>query len=732
MSSTTTTTTTGGTTTTTTTTGGTTTTTTTTGAPTGGAPAPSPNSNGVPTGGGANTTLQPGPTVQDPAAASPTATQVPSANNGTAAQSTGTPQSSANSTDEYGGKQGEDLYTAIAKLAPFGEIKPIYTESKDLIKIGCYAVDRLNINKKNTIYLKYGTDVTSIKIEHGLTEFGINATVLVRDIRNSLTSILKHQLNYYFVVSLMTFYADSGASSKNSIIYQPYVFEIDTIKLVEDKDNEKIYKITLSDLVSATLKKVSYGNLLLQYPQIPSVANFGDLYNYFIEYASTIINLVHNKKYKIPNKIIFKCLNSDNINPIIRGLILKDLPTDTNALTLLQRIFRIAARELEAPANFAAKAEIKGPVLTPLFLTEEWEDLNGTYRNHYDVDKTFNFVSELTYDGSEKCGGIYLRRAFFMKHLQMPFQLAFGEKEKSKIFEVINPNYVGGSISSDDRFFNPMNGYANTPINSVIELPIDGATVGLGWKNLMMMGDTAAGGHNSLVYFNWIYEYYKHAYLNYDGCALANKLKKHLSPVMDPNFHIAEVNGLMGGEAEFFAKANSSVIRLKTEDILKEILLHVGRQVKSYIFMNALTGFRMNANILRHPGEIIKINNPTKISDIKHAELSSQQSVVGGIDSQEYGYVLLYMTHVDHVFSGSKFENIIYGTRICDIVEQVKTESTDTTQQNSSSSSTTSGSTTPKTTTPGTTTPGTTTPGTVTPGSSSLVNGSTTGAGPSS
>ena len=636
---------------------------------TGTAPAPTQSTTPAPTtGSGSGTTLTAGPTAQDPAQASTAGTTVPSSETAAGTQNSG---QASDTTDEYGGKEGEDLYTALAKLAPFGEIRPTYTESGDLIKVGCYVVDKLNITKEGTIYLKYGTDVPSIKIEQGLTDFGINAAILIRDIRNSMTPIIKQQLNYYFVICVMTLYNDNGTGTSDSIIYQPYVFEIDTIKLAEDKANEKIYKVTLSDLISATLKKVSYGNMLLQYPEMPNVANFGDLYNYFIDYATTIIHIVHNKKYKIPNKIIFKSLNSDSINTLIKGLIFKDLPIDTNALTLLQRVYRMAARELEAPENFSAKAEIKGTILTPLFLTEEWEDLSGAYRSFYETDTEIRFDSTMTYEGPERCGGLYLRRAFFMKHLQMPFQLAFDGEQDPQVFEVINPNYVDGVISDDDRFFNPMNGFMNSPLNNIIELPIDGASVGLGWRNLMLMADTAGGGSNSLIYFNWIYEYYKHAYLNFEECKLALKLNKNLVPVMDPNFHVAEVNGLTGGDAEFFAKANSSVVKLRTEDIIKEAFLHVGRQVKSYIFMNALTGFKLNASMPRHPGEIIKINNPAKEDGV-----DSPQAVVGGIDAQETGYVLLYTTHVNHIFSGSKFENIIYGTRICDIADPVE-ESTE-------------------------------------------------------
>lgn len=660
----------------------------------------------TPTGAGTGTTLTAGPAPQDPTQTGGTTgvgNAVPSADTGQGSNA----KPAEDSSDEYGGKEGEDLYTTIAKLAPFGELGPTLTESKDYIKVGCYIVDRMNINKANTTYLKYGTDVISITINQGLSEFGTTANVIVRDIRGNLTSLLKHQMNFYFVIAVMTLF-DENASS-GTIVYQPYIFEVDSIKLMEETNDNKIYNIVLSDLVSATLKKVSYGNLLLQYPELPNAANFGDLYNYFIEYASTIINIIHDKKYKIPNKIIFKSLNSDSINAIIKGLIFKDLPIDTNAFVLLNKIYKIAAKELEAPESFAAKAEIKGTILTPLFLTEEWEDFSAAYRNFYETDTEIKFNEQIAYDGPYKCGGLYLKRGFFMKHLQMPFQLAFDKDQEPQIFEIINPKYERGKLSEEDRFFNPMNGHMSSPLNTIIELPIDGAVAGLGWRNLMLMADTPSGGSNSLIYFNWIYEYFKHAYLNYEECSLAVKKNKRVMPVMDPNFHVAEVNGLTGGDAEFFAKANSSVIKLRTEDIIKEAFLYVGRQVKSYIFMNALTGFKLNGSILRHPGEIIKINNPTEIEGI-----DTSQSLVGGIDAQKAGYTLLYLTHISHFFNGNKYEDAIYGTRICDVVdpEEVPQPSTNNTQTGTSTSTSTSTPTSTSTSTPSTntTSPSNTTP----------------------
>lgn len=669
---------------------------------------PAPESTPLPGGGTSSGVITPGPTATDPNG-NPISTEVPSAGNATP-NSTSESSSGPAVTLDDDGQEGENLYEAVCKFAPFNSIKPISMSNKDNVKIGCYMVHRMHMNAQSTIHLKYGSEVNNILIRNGMTEYGTHASVTVTDTTGALTSAIQFQSNYYFVIAIMNVYNEDSLES--GLIFQPYIFEIDKVDVLSSDGKTKVYKLMLSDIISATLKKVSYGNMLLQYPEMPNAANFGELYNYFVEYAAAIINVIHNKKYKIPKKIFFKSLNSDSINPIIKGVIFKDLPIDTTAYNLLNKIFIVASRELEVPSNFSKKAEVKGAVLTPLFLTDEWEDASGLYRSTYNTDTNEKVVIDFAIPGEVPFKAKLFRRSLAMKHLQMPFQIAFGQ-DSSSVYETFNPKYNDGILSDEDQFFNPMNGFTNSIIDGAVEVPFDGAAVGLGWRNLALMADTPSGGTNALIYFNWMYEYYKNVYLNYEENKFRKEFKKALVPVVDPNFHQVEINNLHGGDADFFAKANASVVKLRSEDPIKEALMHVGRTIKSFIFMNALTGFKVNGNIIRHPGEIIKINNPSNGPDDE-----VPQQPLGGADSIKNGYGLFYITHVMHMFSGTQYEDIIYATKLCNIysAEEIEAEETRIKEQaaanagtNNTNSNTTS-TNTPSTPTPATPAPTGTTP----------------------
>jgi hypothetical protein len=103
-------------------------------------------------------------------------------------------------------------------------------------------------------------------------------------------------------------------------------------------------------------------------------------------------------------------------------------------------------------------------------------------------------------------------------------------------------------------------------------------------------------------------------------------------------------------------------IKLKSNDSVKEALYHVGKTLKSFVFMNSLFGFKLKGNMFRHPGEIIKIGN-----EESNLQNENPTSSLGGINALENGYVLAYMTHISHLYNGSIAEDVIYATKICDI-----------------------------------------------------------------
>lgn len=570
-------------------------------------------------------------------------------------------------------QEGADIYKSVAALMSYGDIETTLMSSGDSLKISCYFVYKGTMDKSDCIFLKYGMDVLSISIFDSVSEYGTSATAVIVDNYGNFSTILENQLDYYFVFSILQITKEETNAENNEIIekgvlYQPHIFEIDSCKMVGNPgDISKTYQISLSDIISSTLKRVSYGNLLLYNPSFPNSQNFKEAYVSIINYALTIINLNHNKKYKVNQSIYLGSTIMDSVNVIIKDIVLKDITIDTSLYNVLNKIFNCAGTEIETPSTFSSIAENKGMVITPLMLMNEWEDVNATYRTYFcdhiedDLGESFSYKSK---NGNISGECVYFHRGFYLKGLHMPFDIAFFNKGEAKIYEIINPLKVSQNLLPyEEKIFNPMNGYTETLLDKTLEVSIDAGITALLWKNLALMNDSSGGGNNILVYFNWIYNYFKYVYLNAKENILSELFDKDVNPLVDPHFHKMESLNLMGGDNETFAKINARTIRMVSSDAVKETMYHVGKTLKSYVFLNSLFAFKTKGNIIRHPGEIIKLNN-----NMDSNEASSMASVPGGFWSNATGYVFGYITQVSHNFSGSEFNDTIYASKFCEIL----------------------------------------------------------------
>lgn len=646
----------------------------------------------IPAGAGTNTgtTLQPG-AVPGAVPQNGVGAQVPTAGAPAVGAGAATGAGGGGALTAYAGSdEGEDLYSAVAKLAPFEFFKALTMETGESLKISCFIVDKFNIKRDSALFLKYGQDVKSISIENNIHSFGTKAKVLVNDGAGALSSILEGQMHYYFVICILNLLDEAqgeGGTIEEGIVYQPYIFEMESVELMSpDNQSQKVFSITLCDIISSVLKKVSYGNLLLEQPSFPNLNNFGEVYTAIIDYAALIVNLLHDKKYKIPRDLILGGSINDSINPIIKDIVLKDVTIDTPLYSLMNRVYSMAAREIEVPGTFSKKAEVKGMVLTPLFLNDEWEDLEGYYRTYYSDHDSDAVDEELSYSDAGKISinAKMFRRNLYLKHMQMPFQLAFCE-EKPRIYETFNPKMSqDGTLHPDELIFNPLNGYTVSTLKDVVEIPVDAEMSSLLWKNICLMADGAGGSANALIYYNWIFEYYKNVYLNYENNFIRKQFNKETVPPIDPYFLRLEKLNLVGGDKEKFSKINSVTARIRSTDPVKEAFWHVGRGVKAYVFLNSLFGFKAKGNIIRHPGEIIKINYGDGKPD---GEMLTTGVPIGGTNTIENGYVMAYITQVIHQFNGSEYIDIIHATKICSVSEpKEETGSTSGTNSNTESS----------------------------------------------
>lgn len=452
--------------------------------------------------------------------------------------------------------------------------------------------------------------------------------------------------------------------NQNGCLYQPYIFEIDDAEIITaDGAPTKTYRLKLSDILSATLKKVSYGNLLLQYPNFINSANFVDLYKTVMEYGATIINLNHNKKYSLDYRIEYIDDVTDSINDIIKATVLNDLPITMNCYNLLNYIYNHAAREIEPPDNFAG--EKVGNILLPLLVQDEFPEVSGAYSTFFNRPISKNLLADLSFkNDTHNISATLIKRIYAGKCILMPFNLAFPPSgDISYIYENINPEKdEAGNLADSEKIYAPMNGITISNIAENADTQPPNYITGHIWKNLALLSETPGGSSNILIYFNWIYEYYKAAFLNNCDTPTSKKVGKNMTPVTDPSFHRAEVANLDGGDKEAFAKINANTIELKSNNTIREALYHVGRTVKSYIFLNSIFGFKINGAVLRHPGEIIKIN-----SNVKGKDVDTSTGTVGGLEANTTGFVMAYTTGINHIFNGSSYENLIFANKICSI-----------------------------------------------------------------
>ena len=556
--------------------------------------------------------------------------------------------------------EGGDLYEVLAKYCANLTCDYISFNDNFNRKIVCYFIDKATLSPQNIFQYSYGKEITSLTISQDMASYGTFASVEITDINGSLTAIVENQSSLYFVVGIIELVGDPVM--EDGYMLQPYVFEIEnSVPLSPDGAVSKIYRLELSDIISSTLHKVSYGNLLLHYPAFPNSSSFVEAYQYLINFAATIINYNHNKKYHIDTTFDFSSLISDNLPEILEKEVLGAIPLSTNCYEVLNRIFTHAACKAETPATFMG--EDVGNVLVPLFLQNEYEDVKGMYRTFFNISERASSDS-IEFSSSKNVMKKYqmIKRGFYCKNLLMPFTLAFdGKGKKSLIYENINPpTDENGKLAESEDIFLPSNGIMFSPLIESVDIPPTNSLVGLGWKNLVLLSETPNGSSNMLIYWNWIYEYFKAAFLNEKGSTLSRELGKSVQPVIDPHFHVMEANKLDGGDSENFAKINANTIVLKSTQPLEGALYHVGRSIKSYIFMNSMFGFKIKGSIFRHPGEIIKINSG--ISGLKD---ESTSSVVGGLESMKNKFVLAYTTSITHIFSRNSYENVIYANKIC-------------------------------------------------------------------
>jgi hypothetical protein len=138
----------------------------------------------------------------------------------------------------------------------------------------------------------------------------------------------------------------------------PYIFEIDAVSSISpDIEANKTYRLSLSDIISATLKRVDYMTFLGNYSRFVNYKNWRDKYSCLLEFALKIINYTHKGKYKIdPTILKYDFYHTDDgceYSALMRGIFdSKNVKKHHSCFDVLNLLYNTASVQIEIPNTF--------------------------------------------------------------------------------------------------------------------------------------------------------------------------------------------------------------------------------------------------------------------------------------------------------------------------------------------------------------------------------------------
>lgn len=253
--------------------------------------------------------------------------------------------------------------------------------------------------------------------------------------------------------------------------------------------------------------------------------------------------------------------------------------------------------------------------------------------------------------------GKVLMRQVTMRDMFMPFFLAFGDDKYYGVYDHITPN----QNKQEDLELSVLNQIYQKNVRAIQFDPIDMNKVRRIWKNMVFIdcSSEGTGGNSTLIFFDWIYQYFSHVFLN------KNK-RGYVSNIIPTFYVVARSNNIGTAASEgnsfdsLFDEYNAYTIATETEDTVNECLRMIGKNVASFVLLNDVYTYTIEGDILRRPNEIVKMN--FNLQD------DTQTSLTIGTDLSGDSTLLMYMRKVIHDFSGNEYTNIVSACKICEYV----------------------------------------------------------------
>ena len=585
-------------------------------------------------------------------------------------------------------------------------------ESKDIVSTNAgnfkitiflskkYMFDESNFSDDRNIFLKYNDTVKNIYLIDDLSSIGLHGYIDVKNTGSFLDMFLGRHNNYYLVINI-TEYDEMGKLPK--IKYEPYIFDISSCQnLTTPKGEIKGIRLGLIDCFTSIMKNHSIVSVIKRHPNLTTLQSYKEVFEVIIGYVKEHIKInsttfeksyvkkdtgekdsdgnpiykkehgFKEKAYELKKDIYFgknvksrgTCKNGNDIDAELGTLIKESfskIKRNASIYEAMQILLQDACTSLKSPESFTKMYGEIGDVLIPFYLKEEYPDrlqfYNSVWYDEIQEGEKEKSPWMKNYNGN---GEDFVLRPITMRDIYMPFYIAWGGGKKTGIYEDINPNSSGESDSA------PINGYYQREILAMQFNPVDVETARKIWKNVIFL-DTSSGGcvaNSTLIFFSWFFDFFQNVFLNENG----HSSQKRVSNVQ-PSFHMYSRNiGLPHAENEDntfnnrFDEYNSYTYASESNDIVKECLRLMGKNVASFVLLNDSYIFKINGDMFRRPNEIVKFGFRGNLGPSMQ-ELSMHTDINFG------DHTYLYVKQVVHQFIGNDYYNEITGCKICEVLE---------------------------------------------------------------
>lgn len=261
------------------------------------------------------------------------------------------------------------------------------------MKIVTYFIPKFNKGKdfydaNNAINLTYSSMIKEIVLEDALDSIGLRGHIDVYNEGGVIEGVVERHNLFYLVLNITEYMGDQ------SIKYEPYIFEIDSVNQVTSafRSGSRVIRFHVVDVITSILRSHSIASFIkFSGLSVTSSKNYKILFRKIIDYVKNFIKINTDNTFEFKKDVFFdentmfkgrECLNGYDADLDVNALVTFSFnKVDKNASIweALQVFLTDCVTSIKLSDAMKASFETIGDVLIPFFFKEEYADCHGLY-----------------------------------------------------------------------------------------------------------------------------------------------------------------------------------------------------------------------------------------------------------------------------------------------------------------------------------------------------------------